>query len=214
MKKNFVCGEYFNGQKISDYGIENGYVDFGTFCKNLNMVLNNEIMGTLENLGYWFENENLPDNSDKIDELNEEKDFLNDNYDRCYYSVSDWFYNGSLEYLLNLAEKFNMLDEWEKCKTEEEKEDFRDNLMNMTEERISEIEEEINSYEDYEISDIFQYFIVDDNSAQMFKDYTDYPVYYCEKVDMYIVGITHWGTSWSYVLTDIKCNVGYDFLNK
>ena len=32
-------------------------------------------------------------------------------------------------------------------------------------------------------------------------------VYYSEELDLYIWGVTHYGTSWDYVLTDIKCNV-------
>ena len=32
---------------------------------------------------------------------------------------------------------------------------------------------------------------------------TDEIVYYNEELDMYVWGITHYGTSWDYVLTDI-----------
>lgn len=53
-------------------------------------------------------------------------------------------------------------------------------------------------------SDIFQYFIISDYGAQILKNNTDEIVYYSEKLDMYVWGITHVGTSWDYVLTDIK----------
>lgn len=42
----------------------------------------------------------------------------------------------------------------------------------------------------------------------MIEQYTDDPLFYNEKLDMYVWGITHFGTSWKYVLTDIKLNCG------
>ena len=33
---------------------------------------------------------------------------------------------------------------------------------------------------------------------------TDEIVYYCEELDIYLWSITHFGTSWDYVLTNIK----------
>lgn len=52
--------------------------------------------------------------------------------------------------------------------------------------------------------DIFQLFIISDAGADILKDYTNEIVYYNETLDMYVWGITHYGTSWDYVLTDIK----------
>ena len=59
--------------------------------------------------------------------------------------------------------------------------------------------------------DIYQYFIVDFNSytyskmqelsEQLGKEFI---MYYIEALDLYVVGITHFGTSWDYVLTDIE----------
>lgn len=56
--------------------------------------------------------------------------------------------------------------------------------------------------------DIFQYFIVDDKGAKIIQEYTNNPLFYNEELDMYVWGITHYGTSWDYVLTDIKLNCG------
>lgn len=53
-------------------------------------------------------------------------------------------------------------------------------------------------------TEIFQYFIIDDNGAEILKDYTDEIVMYNNELGMYVWGVTHWGTSWDYVLTDIK----------
>lgn len=58
--------------------------------------------------------------------------------------------------------------------------------------------------EDGNYQDIYQYYIVGDYGAGILKDYTDELVYYNEELDMYLWGVTHYGTSWDYVLTDIK----------
>lgn len=52
--------------------------------------------------------------------------------------------------------------------------------------------------------DIYQYFIIDSNGYNILKEYTDEIVYYLKDLDIYIWGVTHLGTSWRYVLTDIK----------
>lgn len=61
---------------------------------------------------------------------------------------------------------------------------------------------EENEYWDY--LDVFQYYIVSDSGARFLEEYTDELVYYNQTLDMYLWGITHFGTSWDYVLTDIK----------
>lgn len=63
----------------------------------------------------------------------------------------------------------------------------------------SEYDEETDSY--YEI---FQYYIISSKGYQILSDYTDEIVYYNEELDMYVWGITHYGTSWDYVMTDIE----------
>lgn len=64
--------------------------------------------------------------------------------------------------------------------------------------------------ENDEYTEVFQWFIVSDNGAQMIQDYTDEILYYHEELDIYLWGVTHWGTSWNYVLMDIPCNCGYE----
>jgi hypothetical protein len=61
---------------------------------------------------------------------------------------------------------------------------------------------EENEYGDY--YEVYQYYIITDHGAKFLEDYTDEIVYYHEELDMYLWGITHFGTSWDYVLTDIK----------
>lgn len=108
---------YFYGHEISDYGVENGYVDYRTLASCFDCVLNNDIMQKTYDIGYW----------DQIQGFNE------------------------------------------------------------TDER-----------------EIFQYYIVSDAGADILKRETNEILFYNDELDMYIWGVTHWGTSWDYVLTDIK----------
>ena len=52
--------------------------------------------------------------------------------------------------------------------------------------------------------EVYQYYIVSDGGARILTDHTNEIVYYHEELDMYLWGITHFGTSWDYVLTDIE----------
>lgn len=57
---------------------------------------------------------------------------------------------------------------------------------------------------DEEYKDVYQYYIISANGYSILSDYTDEIVFYNEELDMYVWGVTHWGTSWDYVLTDIR----------
>lgn len=121
---------YFYGNKISDYGIENGFIDYRTLAKCFDAVLNNEIISKTYDLGYW--------------------------------------------------ETVNGSEFWE--------------------------DEDGNEYE----NEIFQYFIIDDRGAEILQELTNEIVFYNDFLDMYIWGVTHYGTSWDYVLTDIKIELDED----
>ncbi|MBR5862176.1 MAG: hypothetical protein IKZ08_02490 [Bacteroidales bacterium] len=51
---------------------------------------------------------------------------------------------------------------------------------------------------------IYQDYIISEYGFEILADYTDEIVFYNEKLDMYIWSVTHFGTGWDYVLTDIK----------
>lgn len=51
---------------------------------------------------------------------------------------------------------------------------------------------------------IFQDYIISEYGYKFLEEYTDEIVFYNEKLDMYVWGITHFGTAWSHVLTNIK----------
>lgn len=77
------------------------------------------------------------------------------------------------------------------------------------------IEPEIVNGVDYDeendrYNEIFQYYIISDSGAEILKYHTNEIVYYIPVLNVYIWGVTHFGTGWSYVLTDIKINEDED----
>jgi hypothetical protein len=52
--------------------------------------------------------------------------------------------------------------------------------------------------------DIYQFYIISEYGYEFLRDHTDEIVYYNNELDIHLWGITHFGTSWDYVLTDIK----------
>ena len=156
--------EYFYGNKISDYGLEHGYIDYRTFAKAFDAVLNNEIMSVL---GYEFEQiSGFVDHTDEIEELEDE--------------IAEW------------------IDE---ITTDSNPEEDRIAVENIAElkERIEELREEEDNP-----PDVFQYYIVSASGAELIQECEVGLLWYSDNLDMYIWGITHYGTSWDYVLTDIE----------
>jgi len=147
MEKYIYKSRYFYGNEISEYGLENGYMDYRTLAKAFDMVMNNNIIGNTCDIGWW--------------------DIVNG---------SEWWY-----------------------------EDGNGNEITVAEYEELEAEEQENWRECYK--EIFQYYIVDDNGASILQEMTDELLFYNEKLDMYVWGVTHWGTSWDYVLTDIKLDL-------
>lgn len=59
---------------------------------------------------------------------------------------------------------------------------------------------------DYEYFEFYQYFMIDYEGARFLSENTSETVIYNERLNVYLWCIGHYGTSWSYVLTDIKIN--------
>ena len=174
MKTNKLYGTTFCGNEASDYAKEQGYLDYATFAKAFDAVLNNSIMENTCEVGFWNQENGIIDNSEEVDALEQEIIDIENQLD--FLTVEE-------------IEEVEMLQE----------------KIDSIQEQIEELEEEQErSYN----QDIFQYFIVSDSGAKMIEQYTDDPLFYNEKLDMYVWGITHYGTSWKYVLTDIKLNCG------
>lgn len=55
------------------------------------------------------------------------------------------------------------------------------------------------------VIEFFQSFVISETGAEILQSYTDETVLYNEEYNMYVWRIAHYGTSWDYVLTDIKC---------
>ena len=72
-------------------------------------------------------------------------------------------------------------------------------------EALEEEKEELENEQDEE-PEVFQWYIIDENGAQICEEYNEI-VYYNAELDMYLWGVTHYGTAWDYVLTDIPCEV-------
>lgn len=82
---------------------------------------------------------------------------------------------------------------------------FRDNdsliLCNNIVEDYEELEQvsgfNYDDEDDYS-PDIYQYYIIDDYLAERLKEINEI-VFYHNRLDIYVLGVTHFGTSWSYV---------------
>lgn len=176
MKRNKLYGTTFCGNEASDYAKEQGYLDYATFAKAFDAVMNNSIMENTCEIGFWEQENGIIDNSEEVEALKEE--------------ITD--IENRLEFL-----------------TDEEIEETQ-----MLQEEIDSIQEQIEELDEEQArsynQDIFQYFIVSDQGAEMIEQYTNDPLFYNETLDMYVWGITHFGTSWSYVLTDVKLNCGQE----
>lgn len=132
MVNNFkLASKYFCGNEISVYGQEHGFLDYATFAKAFDAVLNNNIMEKGWDIG------------------------------------SGW-------------------------------------------ELVNGFEEDEEGLIELDPAEVFQWFIVSDNGAQMIQDYTDEILYYHKDLNIYLWGVTHYGTSWDYVLMDIPCNCRYE----
>lgn len=152
--------KYYYGNPISEYGLENGRVDYGTLAKCFDAVLNNDIMQLTYDIGYWDQVSGIIDNTDEIEELEEKRDEL-----------------------------------------EEENEN---NPSQILENEINEINDQIEELErEQDDQEVFQWYIVDDGGGRLLTEINEI-VYYNETLNMYLWGVTHYGTSWDYVLTSIR----------
>ena len=79
---------------------------------------------------------------------------------------------------------------------------YDQNWEQITREEYDELNEQGEETHEQEI-EVFQWFIVSDNALDLLREANEL-VLYSEALDCYIWGVTHWGTSWDYVLTSIK----------
>ena len=174
MKKYIHTSKYFCGNKISDYGLENGYIDYAALANSFDAVLNNDIMKKTIKIDFWEQVNGFIDNSDKIDDLIEKQEKIDD-------VLRDMIDNGQKNTV----------------------------KYKIVERKYNEIESDIQELKDAENypPEIYQYYIISDEGASILCELTNEFVFYNEELDMYVWGVTHYGTGWDYVLTDIPVNV-------
>lgn len=171
-----IRSTYFCGNKISNYGIERGYLDYSTLAKAFDAVLVNDITKLFyaDINGEYLEPEQVNgqiDNSDEIDELRERLEEIEE--EQIALINADLEDTPAYKELQERADSIN--------------------------DEIDELEREQDEH-----CEIFQYYIVSDNGAKLLQEYTNDPVYYLPVLDCYVWGVTHFGTSWTHVLTDCK----------
>lgn len=105
-----------------------------------------------------------------------------------YASLIDWCTEGHMVGLS--VSPWKMAEDWEK-QTERDFDCFAD-------------ADEEEQDEDEADEEVFQWFIISDEAAYMFSQLTNELIYYSSFLDMYILGVTHLGTAWSYVMTEWK----------
>lgn len=137
--ENKKYNEYYYGKKVSEYALQNGYVDYRTLA---------EVVGDCV-LCNAMEKRSLEPVSGEMFR---------------YYDID----NGYKEVTREEAEELNM------CCVEEEP------------------------------IDIYQWYIISDYGAEILMRETDEIVFYDEELEVYVWAVTHCGTSWDYVLTDIE----------
>lgn len=192
-RNNKLAGTWFCGNEASDYAKENGFLDYATLAKSFDAVLNNDIIKNTSDIGYW-------------DIENGSEEYYEDNNGNIYT------YDEKEEKVKELEEEKEELED-RMYEFEELEEGETNDYYEEVKTRLAEIDEEIEALEDTRYDEIFQYFIISDNGAEILKNWTNEIVFYNETLDMYVWGVTHWGTSWDYVLTDIKLNCGDEAFN-
>ena len=192
MTNNKLYGATFYGNEASDYAKENGRLDYATLAKSFDAVLNNNIMQVTA-VGYW-------------ETENGSEEYYEDTNGNIYT------YDEKEEKVRELEEEKEELED-RMYEFEELEEDETNDYYEEVKTRLAEIDEEIEALEDAHYEEIFQYFIISDNGAEILKNWTNEIVFYNEELDMYVWGVTHYGTSWSYVLTDICLNCGEEAYN-
>lgn len=73
----------------------------------------------------------------------------------------------------------------------------------VDEEKYNDMSDDERGDVDEELVEVYQYYIVEDMAVNILREAGEL-VYYSDKLDCFIWGVTHYGTSWDYVLTNIK----------
>lgn len=176
-----LYGTVFYENEVSDYGKKNGKVDYDTLSKAFDKVLNNDIMRATRNIGSWEQVHGFIDNSEEIEELEEMVKALESE-------------------MAELKEEIEELEETELEVDEEKVAEYE-----KKKEEIEELEDKIRELEEAEENiEIFKYYIISDDGAEILKEWTNEILFYNQRLDMYVWGITRFGMDWKMMLTEIE----------
>lgn len=117
-------------------------------------------------------------------------------YDIGYWDQVSGFVDNSDE-IETLKEQIDELEDQITADSTEQQDEQTSEQIRELEEKIEELEREQD-----EQPEVFQWYIVSDNGASILEEINEI-VYYNETLDMYLWGVTHYGTGWDYVLTNI-----------
>lgn len=122
---------------------------------------------------------------------------LNNDIMNLTYEIGSW---EQVSGIIDNTDEIEALEE----KRDGLEEQNENNQSQIVENEINEINEQIEELESEQCDgmEVFQWFIVDDWGARLLQG-IDEIVYYNDTLDMYLWGVTHYGTSWDYVLTNI-----------
>lgn len=185
----------FYGFKISDYGMENNRVDYDTLCKACRAIPCNELMEIRYDLPGDFEQiSGLVDNSSKISELNDMIEELGEKLQNKQDDLDDMYDEETGKYIVPSEEYTKAAGEIEEL-----------------EDKIRNIESELNDleYEQDNPKEIATWYHVTKNGAEILQEINE-NVFYNEHLDFYVWGVTHWGTAYTHVLTDMKIDPDKD----
>lgn len=185
--------KYFYGNEISEHGVQHNRVDYAALAKSFDAVLcsydiTKLFYRTLD--GECTEPEQVNgfiDNSYDIDELQEQLDEMQEQLDEMQEQIDEFEIETDDD-----IKKYNSIE----------------NDIDELQEQIDEIQEQIDELEreQDEEQEICQYYIISDSGYNILKYHTNEIVYYIDSIGVYVWGVTHYGTNWKYVLTDIKIN--------
>ena len=121
---------------------------------------------------------------------------LNNDIMNLTYDIGSW---EQVSGIIDNSEEIEELEE----KRDELEEENENSPSQIIENEIYDINDRITELEsEQEEREVFQWFIVDDWGGRLLTEINEI-VYYNETLDMYLWGVTHFGTSWNYVLTSI-----------
>ena len=182
---------YYYGAAVSEEGIKYGKVDYKAFASAFPHILNNEIVANVDDIepimGDPAHHEDSKGNVYKWDEWEDRQIELDKLRANCLAEL----------------DKYEKLAEQTMDPTERRCFEAKINALTKT---IEDCTEDIFALDEEHPNEVFQWYIVPAQALDHLND-ADEIVWYSPTLNLYIWGVTHYGTAWEYVLTDIPCKV-------